>query len=175
MWFDSWSDLARVVLVGAAAYVTLIVVIRIAGKRTLSQLNAFDLIVTVAIGSTLATILLSSDVSFAEGALALALLCALQLAVAFTTSRRSRARRFVTAQPTVLLRDGAIDADALRSMRLDESEVLQAIRESGLGDVSAVAAVVLETNGRLSVISTAHLGGGTALAGLAPPRKAPPG
>lgn len=61
MWFDSWSDLARVLAVGASAYVTLVVVLRAAGKRTLAKLNAFDLIVTIALGSTLATILLSAD------------------------------------------------------------------------------------------------------------------
>ncbi|WP_430644880.1 DUF421 domain-containing protein [Agromyces sp. GXS1127] len=175
MWFDTWSDLARVILVGAAAYVTLVVVIRLAGKRTLSQLNAFDLIVTVAIGSTLATILLSSDVSFAEGALALVLLCALQFAVAFTTSRRSQVRGVVTAEPTVLLRDGVVDHAALRRMRLAESELLQAVRSSGQGDLAEVAAVVLETNGRFSVIPRSRLGQGTALAGLAPPRTPPQG
>ena len=51
MWFDSWGDIARVLLVGSAAYATLIVVLRLSGKRTLSQLNAFDFVITVAIGS----------------------------------------------------------------------------------------------------------------------------
>ena len=55
MWFDSWSDVVRVVSIGAAAYATLVAMLRISGKRTLAKLNAFDLIVTVALGSTLAT------------------------------------------------------------------------------------------------------------------------
>lgn len=80
-WFDSWSDLGRVVAVGATAYVALVVVLRLAGKRTLAKLYAFDLVVTVALGSTLATILLSADVSWAEGVTAFALLAAFQLAV----------------------------------------------------------------------------------------------
>ena len=82
MWFDSWSDLVRVAVIGASAYVTVVVVLRLSGKRTLAKLNAFDLVVTVALGSTLATILLSSDVSWAEGALALAMLALLQSLVA---------------------------------------------------------------------------------------------
>ena len=69
------------------------------------QLNAFDLVATVALGSTLATILLSSDVSRSEGAVALALLAALQF-VAWVTVRRPGLRTVTTARPTLLLRDG---------------------------------------------------------------------
>lgn len=58
MWFDAWGDVGRVVAVGTAAYVTLVVLLRVAGKRTLAQLNAYDFVVTVAFGSTLASILL---------------------------------------------------------------------------------------------------------------------
>jgi len=58
-----WSDLARILLVGAAAYVTLVVILRTSGKRTLAKLNAFDLVVTVALGSTLATIFLDKNVT----------------------------------------------------------------------------------------------------------------
>lgn len=67
MWFDGWYGIARVLVIGSAAYVALIALLRISGKRTLSKLNAFDLVVTVALGSTLATILLSKDVALAEG------------------------------------------------------------------------------------------------------------
>ena len=74
MFFTHWFDLARVLIVGVSAYAALVFLLRISGKRTLSKMNAFDLVVTVALGSTLATILLSKDVALAEGLLALALL-----------------------------------------------------------------------------------------------------
>lgn len=163
MWFDDWSDVLRVLLVGTAAYVTLVVVVRTTGKRTLSQLNAFDFIVTVALGSTLATILLSSDVSWVEGATALVLLAGLQFVVALASSRLRRVRAVITAGPTVVLRDGQLQHDALRGARLAESEVLQAVRSSGSGDLSKVAAVVLETNGTLSVITDQQMGDASAL------------
>ena len=166
MWFDSWNDIARILLLGTASYVTLVLVLRVSGKRTLSQLNAFDFIVTVAIGSTLATIFLNSDVSWSEGVVALALLVGLQFVVAWTLSRRERLRGVVTAQPDVLLRNGVLLHDALRRSRLSESEVIQAVRNSGSGDLSDIAAVVLETNGKLSVISVAKMGNGSALAGV---------
>ena len=77
MFFDNWSDLLRVVVVGTLAYASLVVLLRISGKRTLSKMNAFDLVVTVALGSTLATVLLTKDVALVEGMLAFALLVSL--------------------------------------------------------------------------------------------------
>ncbi len=163
MWFDSWADIGRVLAVGVAAYVTLVVILRGSGKRTLSKLNAFDLVVTVALGSTLATILLSADVSWTEGATALALLALLQLVVSWTTSRVGAARRAVTAEPTVLVRDGRLLDEALRRQRVTPEEVRQALRSSGVGGFDLVAAVVLETDGTLSVVTRSQAGDGSAL------------
>lgn len=171
MWFDSWADVLRVLFVGAAAYVLLVIVLRSSGKRTLSQLNAFDFIVTVAFGSTLATIVLSPDVPFVEGATALVVLAGLQWAIAFASSRSGRIRRWVTSEPTLVVWNGEIDARALKQHRLAESEVLQAVRSSGHGDLGRIAAVVLETNGTLSVISANAVGNADALGLLPPPER----
>ena len=166
MWFHSWSDVARVLAVGSVAYLTLVVLLRFSGKRTLAKLNAFDLVVSVALGSTLATILLSSDVSWAEGATALALLAALQFAVAWTTTRLPSGRSVVTARPTLLLEDGQVLDEALEQQRLTQDELRQAVRASGSGDLSRVAAVVLESDGSLSVVPAEQAGNRSALDGV---------
>lgn len=163
MWFHSWTDILRILVVGAASYTTLVVVLRVTGKRTLGQLNVFDFVVTVALGSTLATIFLSSDVSWSEGLAALAVLAGLQLLVAWVSARWPRARRFFTSEPALLLEDGEIRWEALHRNRLTESELRQAVRMQGTGDLSRVRAVVLETNGKLSVISSDKYGDGSAL------------
>ena len=165
MWFDSWSDLGRIAAVGACAYLTVVLLLRLTGKRTLAKLNAFDLVVTVALGSTLATILLSSDVSYAEGAVGLLVLALLQSVVAWLT-RRPRLRAIVTARPTLLLHDGHPVTEALRSERVTMDEVRQAVRASGSGDLSSIAAVVLESDGSLSVIPAGKLGNGSTLEGI---------
>lgn len=152
--------------VGAAAYVTVIVVLRVTGKRTLSKLNAFDWVVSVALGSTLATILLSSDVSWAEGATALALLACLQFAVAWTTTHLPGGRSVLTARPTLLLEEGRILHGALREQRVTEDEIRQAVRATGTGDLGSVAAVVLESDGSFSVIATSQAGDRSALEGV---------
>lgn len=166
MWFDSWADVVRVVSVGAAAYVTVIVILRLTGKRTLAKLNAFDLVVTVAVGSTLATILLNSDVSFVEGATALALLATLQFVAATVASRLNAGCSVLTARPTLLVSQGRLLDDALTSQRVSVDEIRQVIRSSGQGDVSQVAAVVLESDGSLSVITADKIGDGSALSGV---------
>ncbi len=166
MWFDSWSDLVRVAVIGASAYLTVVLVLRLSGKRTLAKLNAFDLVVTVALGSTLATILLSSDVSWTEGALALAVLALLQALVARVTVRWPGARKVVTARPALLLRDGRPIPAALRDERVTMDEIRQAVRATGSGDLTSIAAVVLESDGSLSVVPAGKLGNGSSLDGV---------
>ena len=78
VFFDSWGGLVRVALVGVLAYSALVLLLRVSGKRTLSKMNAFDLIVTVALGSTLASIITSKDVALAEGMVAFVVLIGLQ-------------------------------------------------------------------------------------------------
>jgi uncharacterized membrane protein YcaP (DUF421 family) len=171
MWFDTWSDVLRVLAVGAAAYGALVLLLRVSGKRTLAKLNAFDWVVSVALGSTLATILLSSDVSLTEGVVALALLAGLQFAVAWTTTHLPGGRSVVTARPTLLLEDGRVLHEALRRQRMTESELRQAVRASGSGDLSSVAAAVLETDGSVSVITASQAGNRSALEGVVRPER----
>jgi uncharacterized membrane protein YcaP (DUF421 family) len=104
MFFDGWTGLLRVAVVGTLAYAALVLLLRVTGKRTLSKLNAFDLVVTVALGSTLATVLLSKDVALAEGVLAFALLILLQFAITWLSVRSERLQGLVKAEPQLLLR-----------------------------------------------------------------------
>jgi uncharacterized membrane protein YcaP (DUF421 family) len=90
-------------------------------------------------------------------------LVVLQLAVSRTTSRLWSGRAVVTAAPTTVLRDGVVDAEALRQQRLTEAELRQAVRSTGVGGFDHVARVVVETDGTLSVIPVGKVGDGRAL------------
>jgi uncharacterized membrane protein YcaP (DUF421 family) len=125
----------------------------VSGKRTLSKLNAFDLVVTIALGSTMATVLLSKDVALAEGVLAFALLIALQFVVAWLSVRSPAVGRLVKSEPRLLFFRGEFLRDAMRRERVTEGEVIAAIREQGVPAVDGVEAVVLETAGTFSVMS----------------------
>jgi uncharacterized membrane protein YcaP (DUF421 family) len=152
MFFDTGFGLLRVVVVTLCAYAILIVVLRAVGKRALAKLNAFDLVVTVALGSTLATVLLSKDVALAEGALAFAMLAGLQYAVARASIRWGWFRDAVRAEPRLLVEDGVARRDAMSAERVTRGEIDAALRQRGIGRIAEAAAVVLETDGSLSVV-----------------------
>ncbi|OYX17247.1 MAG: hypothetical protein B7Z07_00435 [Sphingomonadales bacterium 32-67-7] len=153
MFFDTGFGLLRVIVITLCAYAILIVVLRAAGKRALAKLNAFDLVVTVALGSTLATVLLSKDVALAEGALAFAMLAGLQYAVARASIRWRWFRNAVRAEPRLLVEDGVARRDAMAAERVTRDEIDAALRQQGIGRIADAAAVVLETDGSLSVIA----------------------
>lgn len=163
MLFDGWYDLGRILVVGLCSYAGLILLLRITGKRTLSKMNAFDLVVTVALGSTLSSALLSSEVSLSEGLLAFAVLCLLQFAVAFASTRWPRFQGLVKADPTLLYFRGAFLPAAMTAQRVTEEEVLAAVRSQGIAEMSAVRAVVLETDGSFSVVGGSGDGAGESL------------
>lgn len=152
MLFDDWAGIGRTLLVGSLAYIVLIVMLRVSDKRTLSKMNAFDLIVTVALGSTLATVLLNASIPLAEGVAALALLVFLQYFITWLSVRSQRFQTMIKAEPTLLVYDGRYLDDALRRQRVTRDEIGAAIRANGQADLSNVAQVVLETDGSMSVI-----------------------
>lgn len=152
MLFQSWTGLGRVLLVGGLAYVGLVLLLRISGKRTLSKLNAFDFVVTVALGSILATILLSKDIALAEGLTAFALLIGLQWVVTWTSLRSAFFRKLIRSEPTLLLRHGELVASSMKRERITEDEVLSAIRDSGGSGLQDAHAVFLESDGSLTAL-----------------------
>ncbi|WP_299646725.1 YetF domain-containing protein [uncultured Jannaschia sp.] len=152
MFFQSWSGIVRTLIVGTLAYVFLVFSLRVSGKRTLAKLNAFDLVITVAFGSTLASILLSESVALAEGATALVLLIVLQYAVTTLSVRSERFAHAVRSEPTLLLRDGAPLHDAMRRARVTKAELETVVRTEGQRGLKDIAAVILESDGSFSVI-----------------------
>lgn len=150
--FISWAGVLRILVVSALAYVGLVFLLRISGKRTLTKLNAFDLVVTVALGSTLATILLSKTVPLVEGIVAFAALILLQYIVTWSSVRSKTFSRLVKSEPTLLLFRGEMLPNALRRERVTEEEVWAAIRGGGVADIGDVEAVILETDGSFSVL-----------------------
>lgn len=155
MFFDSWTGLLRVMIVGVFAYAALIAFLRISGKRTLAKLNAFDLVVTVALGSILASIILNKSVALLEGLLALSLLIALQFAITWLSVRAEWFSDLIRAEPTLLLYKGHVVAEAMRKQRVTHDDLLSAIRAQGVGDMGAITAVILETDGSISVVPSA--------------------
>lgn len=153
MLFDGWTGILRLLVVGIGAYAVLVFLLRVSGNRTLSKMNAFDFVVTVALGSTLATVLLSRDVALAEGAAAFFLLVFLQMAVTWLSVRWPWFRRLMKSEPRLLVHMGRVLPDALARERVTPEEIQAALRAAGHANIEDVAAVVLETDGSFTVLA----------------------
>lgn len=168
--FHGWSDLLRVAVVGTAVYLGVVLLLRISGKRTLAKLNAFDLVVTVALGSILGGALLSESVSASEGIVAVAVLVALQFLISWLSVRSDAVRKLTRAQPALLVYRGQFLRDAMRRERVTDEEVRSAIRAAGLAGLEEVQAVVIESEGELTVIRQDQDGSEDLLNGVRKPK-----
>lgn len=152
MYFDGWNGILRMLAVGVPAYVALVVLLRISGKRTLAKMNAFDLVVTVAFGSILATALLDRTLPLADIVFAFVLLVGLQFIVTWSSLRSQTVDRILKNDAAVLYGDGAFIDEAMLDERVTRSEVMAAVRLQGLDALEQVERVVLETDGSLAVV-----------------------
>ena len=159
MFFSDWASLGRVLVTGLVAYASLLLLLRISGKRTLAKMNAFDFVVTVALGSTLASMLLSKDTTIADGVVALAVLIGCQFVVAWGQVRSAWLRRVVKSEPALLFYQGEWLRDSMAEERVTRDEILAAMRSEGVLSEQEVAAVVLETDGSVSVMRREAEGG----------------
>ncbi|WP_026463954.1 DUF421 domain-containing protein [Adhaeribacter aquaticus] len=154
MLYDNLPQLIKIIVVGSLTYIGLIIILRITGKRTLTQMNAFDFIVTVALGSTLATATLSKDTPLAEGLTGLGLLILLQFLVSWLYVRVPFFSRLIKSEPRLLFYQGEFKSKAMQHERITREELLQAARNQGILSLSQIEAIVLETNGKFSIIKT---------------------
>ena len=152
IFYQGWAPLLRTAIGTTFTYVALVIMLRVAGPRTLAKWYAFDLIVTVALGSTFANSVLSGNISVAQSLVGFAILIGLQFVIAFAVAHWSQLRVVVNPQPTLLLLDGKFVHDAMRRQRVAEADVRAAIRHQGIDRVENVGAVVLEAEGTFSVI-----------------------
>lgn len=152
MFFDDWYGLLRIGVVGVFAYLSLVLLLRVSGSRTLANMNAYDWVVSVALGSTLASAITSASVSLTEGIAALALLVGLQFAVARAAVRYQPVEKLIKSGPSLLVYRGEFQRQRMREARVLEADVLQAVRSSGVASLDQVEAIVLETNGTFSIV-----------------------
>ncbi|BCB02278.1 DUF421 domain-containing protein [Bacillus sp. KH172YL63] len=152
MFFGTWYGIYRIIIVGVLAYLSLVVLLRMSGKRTLSKMNAFDLIVTVGIGSVLGIILLNKKVPLMEGITAYLVLIGMQYVVAWLSVRSHTVDQLVKSSPSLLYyRDQFVD-EKMKKERIAEMDVFQAVRDYGYGSLNDVEMVILEADGGFSVI-----------------------
>jgi uncharacterized membrane protein YcaP (DUF421 family) len=150
--FDMTTPWYEILLRTFVVYVTVLVLLRIAGKRELGQMTPFDLVVILVIANAVQNAMTGGDNSLTGGILAAGTLTVVNIAVGRWGSYIPLFRRLVASEPTLLLRDGRPIAAALSSERVDLGELQMAAREHGIEDLKDVTAAVLEEDGSISII-----------------------
>jgi len=152
IFFESWSKLGRSLVLAFLAYAALVFLLRISGKRTLSKLNVFDFVFVVALGSTLATTILSPGTTLADGLTAFIVLIALQVCLSLLCVYSHRVDMIVNGAPTLLMHRGNFLDEAMKRERVTKEEILASLRNNHIKDFNDVDSVVLETDGTFSVV-----------------------
>lgn len=116
-------------------------------------MNAFDFLVTIALGSCLASVALNKNIALAEGALVYFTLIFLQFIITWTSVRVKLVKKLVTGQPALLLYKGELLGDAMKRERITIEEIYVAARANGIANLNEIEVIVLETTGDLTVIS----------------------
>lgn len=145
------SSFVLIVISSIGIYISIIFYTRIFGKRSFSKISSFDFAMTVAVGSMIATTILSDSVSFLEGAIALVMVYGLQLFAAYFR-RNKWFRQLIDNQPTLLMDGETMLKENMKSVRVTEGDLRSKLREANVIKLSDIKAVIFETTGDITVI-----------------------
>lgn len=145
----------RIILSALGIYIMVILFTRLAGKRSFSKMSSFDFAMTVAVGSVIASTILSPSVNLIDGIVGLASIYCLQISVAIGR-RLNFIKRIVDNTPLLLMDGKEILHDNLRKARVTESDLRSKLREANVASTEEVLAVVFESTGDISVLHKNH-------------------
>jgi uncharacterized membrane protein YcaP (DUF421 family) len=146
-----WQELALTAARGVVVYITMLIVIRLLGKRTVGNFSAFDLLVALMLGEIVDETIYG-DVSMAQGLTAIFVIALCKYVTAWLTSRNDTLNRILEGTPTELVRHGEFVREGLRAEVLHELEVLAALRLHQVADMREVKSALMEVDGQVSVI-----------------------
>jgi uncharacterized membrane protein YcaP (DUF421 family) len=159
MFFHSWAAVGRAVIVSASVFVIIVVMLRVVGQQALAKMSGFDVVFTVTLGSVVATVAVTRDITVSEAVAALATLLLLQEIIRWLQSRYLVVHHIVREPPRVLLWDGQLLEDRLRQTSVSADEIRAAVRKAGFCSLADVRIVVLENDGEWSVLAKASAPG----------------
>ncbi|ELQ15433.1 hypothetical protein A986_16231 [Pseudomonas fluorescens BRIP34879] len=141
------------VLRAAAIYLVLMVLFKIAGRRSLAELTTFDLVLLMVIGEATQQALLGDDFSLTNALLVIATLITIDIGLSLIKQRSRWFSRLLDGGPTIVVENGQLLHERLKRARLDEGDILEAARcAQGIVEIRQIKFAILERNGKLSVI-----------------------
>lgn len=149
--FTNFNTLQFILISCVGVYLTIIILTRIFGKRSFSKMSSFDFACTIAIGSIIASTLLTKSVSLFEGIFGLTIIYILQGLTAYLRKFHFF-RNMVDNEPLFLMKQEEILWDNLRKAKVTEGDLRAKLREANVVRLSEVKAVIFETTGDISVL-----------------------
>ncbi|EXF45722.1 putative inner membrane protein [Pseudomonas sp. BAY1663] len=141
------------VLRAAAIYLILLVLFRIAGRRTLSEITNFDFVLLLIIGEATQQALLGDDFSVTNAMLVICSLVAINIFLSLIKQWSPRVAKYLDGEPMILVEYGKTIKPRLARARVDESDILEAARSTqGLESLAQIKFAILERNGKISII-----------------------
>ncbi|MCF5173487.1 MULTISPECIES: DUF421 domain-containing protein [Pseudomonas] len=141
------------VLRAAAIYMVLMILFKVAGRRSLAELTTFDLVLLMVIGEATQQALLGDDFSLTNAVLVIATLIAIDIGFSLVKQRSRWFSRLLDGGPTIVVEHGNVLHERLKRARLDESDILEAARSAqGILEINQIKFAILERNGKISVI-----------------------
>jgi uncharacterized membrane protein YcaP (DUF421 family) len=143
----------EIVIRASILYLLIWMLIRAMGKRELSEMNAFELVLLVTIGDLVQQGVTQEDYSITGAFLAIGTLGFWILLWSYVAFRFKRTRGVIDGNPVIVVQDGRIQQEALRVERVTLDELKDAAREQGIGDLREVQFGVLEASGKFSFLT----------------------
>jgi uncharacterized membrane protein YcaP (DUF421 family) len=145
--------MSHVVIRTLAVYLFLLVVFRLAGKRTLAQTDTFDFVIILIIGEATQEALVGDDFSLTTCFLVITTLLGVGIALAYLKQVWPRFERVLDGGPVILIEEGRMHKDRMDKLRIDEEDILEAAQlQHGIGRLEQVRYAILERNGDIAVV-----------------------
>jgi len=146
----------EVVIRAAAVYTILWVLLRAMGKRELSEISAFELVILVVLGDIIQQGVTQEDMSVTGSALAVSTMALLAVGSSIVGRRFPASQRVLEGRPSVVVRDGRLIEEVMRYQRMTAEEIYEAARKRGYDSLDGLAWVIIESDGKFSFIERGH-------------------
>jgi len=133
-------------------YTTVVVFLRIMGKRQIGQLQPYELVVIIMISELAAIPMQNTGIPIINGLVPIFILFAAEVILSYTALKSERARGVICGKPSILIANSRIDEEEMRRLRYNINDLLEQLRLKDVTNISDVEYAILETGGQLSVI-----------------------